>query len=180
MDGKLASGPLTFYQRYLAVISHMIASTFRASLTASVLAVFMQHLWSVMRTEFIATSTFESPHQIRQDFTHLGKAKTLMASPILYGLAVVLWLIPFAALYPEGSLTVITIPHQENITISIPTSVPEAGETLSWDSVEKFTPAVMFKVLYPLENKYLWEYEYGKTQRCYLGPYADSVRVLQR
>ncbi|KAH6667927.1 hypothetical protein B0J14DRAFT_642237 [Halenospora varia] len=166
VDGKLASGPLTFSQRYLAVISHMITSTFRASLTASVLAVFTQHLWSVMRTEFIATSTFESLHQIRQDFTHLGKAKTLMASPILYGLAVVLWLIPFATLYPGGSLTVITIPHQENITISMPTSVPEAREPLSWDSVEKFTAAVMFNVFYPLENKYLWEYEYGPMFSC--------------
>jgi hypothetical protein len=100
-------------------ISLLITTLFKACLVASVGLSFAQHLWKVFRQKLLRISQIEQLFHIRSNPIELTKAKIVKDAPFLFLMAVFVWLLPLAVIYPPSSLTVTSRPYSEMRDLSL-------------------------------------------------------------
>jgi hypothetical protein len=130
LDGSIASGDRArISQSYTTVISLLLVTLFKASLLGSVSVCSAQYLWFVLRGRPIALAKVESLFQIRHNPLELANPRVILSVSFL--LAAYTWLVPFAAIYPPGALTVASSPFSRGL--GVPLSVPEVSFTSDFD-----------------------------------------------
>lgn len=68
---------------------------------------FTQHLWRILRTTSVKVSEIELLYTVRNNLFLLAHPGVVKTTPLLFLLAVFIWTIPLAVIYPPGALTVV-------------------------------------------------------------------------
>ncbi|KAL1792233.1 hypothetical protein ACET3X_009984 [Alternaria dauci] len=120
LDGTLAENRLLEQSEVIA-ISLLITTLFKASLAASIGISFTQHLWQIFRQKLLRVSQIEQLFHLRSNPFELAKVKIVARTPFLFFMAVFVWLLPIAVIYPPSSLTVTSSPYSEmrNVGLSV-------------------------------------------------------------
>jgi succinate dehydrogenase/fumarate reductase cytochrome b subunit len=120
LDGKPTDSKRYLTQRYVTSLSLLSVAAFKASLCASLAVAFTQHLWKIMRHRALQVSSIESLHGVRYNPLLLAKWRLILATPFLYLIAVIMWVLAIAILFPPSALTISMRPFE----VSTPTLVP--------------------------------------------------------
>lgn len=127
LHGTPASGDFTLVpQSWTTTISLALVTVFKAMLLGSTSICSIQYLWRVLRNEPLPVSTVEGLFQLRRDPLQLFNQRILLSWSSL--IAIYAWLVPLAAIYPPGALTIAANPYL--LTRGMPISVPEMPLTL--------------------------------------------------
>lgn len=127
LDGKPTDSKRYLTQRYVTSLSLLFVAAFKASLCASLAVAFTQHMWKIMRHRSLQVSSIESLHGVRYNPFLLGKWRLIITTPLLYMIAVVMWLLAIVILFPPSALTITLRPFQENKSVSVPTFDAASG-----------------------------------------------------
>ncbi|KAF1842004.1 uncharacterized protein K460DRAFT_409441 [Cucurbitaria berberidis CBS 394.84] len=108
-------------QSQVTAISLLITTAFKACLISTIGMSFAQHLWRILRQKPLRVSRIEQLFKIRSNPLELMGLKAIGDAPVLFLMALSVWLIPIAAIYPPSALTVTSRPYQftKNLSISI-------------------------------------------------------------
>ncbi|KAF4635688.1 hypothetical protein G7Y89_g2415 [Cudoniella acicularis] len=124
VDGKSAEGPFSISQTYVSVASYLITNSFSASLRASLLVAFSQHMWRIFRKQSTKVSSIENLYGLPHNFFLLFSTSIPRTSPLLFILALGTWLVSIATIYPPSALTAASTPLLSNELILVPTFNP--------------------------------------------------------
>jgi hypothetical protein len=105
LDGTITEGRL-IRQSHVTTISLLIVTGFKASITLAVGIAFSQHMWLVFRRRTFAIHHIEQIFSLRSNLVHLLKIQNGLGAPILFAMAVFVWILPVATVYPPSALTV--------------------------------------------------------------------------
>lgn len=146
LNGRPTDSRTYLTQRHVTWLSLLLVVVFRASLSASLATTFTQHMWRVMRRRALRVSSIESLHGVLDNPILLGEWRVLATTPILYGMAVVIWLLTIAVLFPPSALT-ITLRSFENVeALLVPTFNAEyTGEVVKLDGTGT-TPLITWEI----------------------------------
>jgi hypothetical protein len=131
---------------------------FKAALTASIGICFAQHLWFVLSGNATSLLTIEKIFSFRTNILALSHLRSIRRAPLLFLMALLVWCLGLATLYPPGALIVIfeahTLTENYNMSVmnpSVPQNIrfsdddvtfPTLGGSLVFDhSVENFDEA---------------------------------------
>jgi hypothetical protein len=106
-------------QSHVTYVSLALTTFFRASLVSSATISFTQYLWKLLRQNLFRISLIERLFQIRHNPIILLDTRVLRRAPILFTIALLLWLTPLATIYPPGALTVISRPYTFTETFNL-------------------------------------------------------------
>jgi hypothetical protein len=133
LHGTPASGNFTLLpQSWTTTVSLALVTFFKALLLGSTSICSIQYLWRVLRDEPLPLSTIERLFQLRHDPLQLFDRRIFLSWPSL--IAMYAWLVPLAAIYPPGALTVTANPHL--MTRNMPISVPGMPRALRYSPLE--------------------------------------------
>jgi hypothetical protein len=93
-------------QSYVTTISLLLVTAFRAALVAAIGICYTQYLWQTMRRQFLDVGLIEELFQIRANVLRLFNPALIRYTPSLLVIALITWIIPIAAVYPPGAMTV--------------------------------------------------------------------------
>lgn len=105
LDGTFADKD-NIKQSHVTTASLLLGGLFKATLTASVGLSFAQNLWHVLRGHPMTVRRIDRLFLLRNNIFLLGHPSNLRYAPILYSMAIYIWCIGIAMVYPPGSLTV--------------------------------------------------------------------------
>jgi hypothetical protein len=141
LHGSIASGVgARISQSYATAVSLLLVTLFKASLLGCVGVCSAQYLWRVLRGNPIAVSTVESLFQMRHNPLELFNYRVIMTGSFL--LAAFTWIVPLAAIYPPGALTITATPVPETgrTRMSVPELViPQEFDPLRVSGMSKIT-----------------------------------------
>jgi hypothetical protein len=120
LDGRRSDGDGSVPQQYVTVASILLSNIFRAALVLSLSVAFTQYMWHVMRTSSLKISTIEHLYGIRENFMLLLYPAVVQATPILFLLAGLSWMVQVAAIYPPGALTIRSTAFENRYLVSVP------------------------------------------------------------
>ncbi|KAH7391398.1 hypothetical protein BKA64DRAFT_710302 [Cadophora sp. MPI-SDFR-AT-0126] len=121
IDGKEADGPDRIApQAYITTASNVIANAFGFSLRASLAIAFVQHLWHLLRITSMKVSTIEALFCVRANPFLLFKAAVIRATPLLCGLASIMWASQVVTSFPPGAISVTSSQTVSFVNISVP------------------------------------------------------------
>jgi hypothetical protein len=122
----------TLHQSQVSAIFLLLVTIFKAALTASVGTCFAQHLWLILRAKETPISRIEKLFILRTNLLALADHKAILKAPILFLMALFVWCIGIAAIYPPGSITVGSHPHaaMEMMEVSVMNPTPPTGMDL--------------------------------------------------
>ncbi|KAL2063523.1 hypothetical protein VTL71DRAFT_5328 [Oculimacula yallundae] len=121
IDGKEADGPNRIApQAYIATASNILANTFGFSLRASLAIAFVQHLWHLLRVTSMKVSTIETLFCVRANPFLLFKTAVLRATPLLCGLASIIWVSQVVTSFPPGAISVASSQTISFVNIQVP------------------------------------------------------------
>jgi hypothetical protein len=105
LDGKLVN---TSYltQPQASAVSILLTTIFKAALTASTGICFAQHLWFVLRGNAMPLATIEKLFILRTNLLALGDLRSTWRAPLLVSMALLVWCLGLATIYPPGALIV--------------------------------------------------------------------------
>jgi hypothetical protein len=133
LQGSIASGDnARISQSYTTAISLLLVTLFKASLLGSVGVCSAQYLWRVLRGKPIALAKVESLFQMRHSLLELVNPRVILTGSFL--IAAYTWLVPLAALYPPGALTIAATPFP--LTKDVRMSVPEVSFLSNFNSLQ--------------------------------------------
>lgn len=95
---------------------------------------FAQHLWRCLRQKSLAISRIEQLFCLRSNPFELTRARAAIDVPFLFAMAIFVWLIPIAVIYPPSALTVNSQPYSVTRDLNLPTLFPPLPE-LSNDTI---------------------------------------------
>ncbi|KAH8597659.1 hypothetical protein B0O99DRAFT_508321 [Bisporella sp. PMI_857] len=122
LDGKEADGlNAIFPQTYVSTTSNIIANVFGFSLRAALAVAFVQYLWYLLRAEAMKVSTIELLFSIRSNLFVFFQPAALRATPVLFMLALLMWLSQIVISFPPGAITVSSTQRIFYKMIEIPT-----------------------------------------------------------
>ncbi|KAH7402200.1 hypothetical protein DE146DRAFT_631451 [Phaeosphaeria sp. MPI-PUGE-AT-0046c] len=98
-------------QSEVSSLALLLVTLFKASLTASVGSCFAQHLWLILRGRATSISLVEKLFVLRSNALALGDPRAIRRAPILFLMALYVWCIGIAMIYPPGSLIVVLVPY---------------------------------------------------------------------
>lgn len=133
LNGKPTDDRAYLTQRHVTWLSLLLVAVFRASLCASLAIAFTQRMWRVLRRKALPVSSIESLHGIRFNPLLLGYWRVLSATPLLYGMAVVIWLLTVAVLFPPSALTITLRSFENKESLLVPTFDAEYGREVNID-----------------------------------------------
>jgi hypothetical protein len=120
LDGKLTD---TSYltQSQVSAVSILLTTVFKAALTASLGICFAQHLWFVLGGDATSLSTIEKLFAFRTNILALSHLRSIRRAPLLFLMALLVWCLGLATVYPPGALIVISQAHSftENYNMSV-------------------------------------------------------------
>ena len=94
-------------QTQVSAASILLSTIFKAALTASMGMCFAQHLWYLLRGTAMSLSTVEMLFVIRTDMLALLNPRGIRRAPLLFLMALLVWCIGLATIYPPGALIVV-------------------------------------------------------------------------
>lgn len=94
-------------QTQVSAVSILLSTIFKAALTASMGMCFAQHLWYLLRGTAMSLSTVEMLFVIRTDILALLNPQGIRRAPLLFLMALLVWCIGLATIYPPGALIVV-------------------------------------------------------------------------
>lgn len=114
LDGRqVDKGP--FSQSVVTTFSLLLVTAVRICLVGCVGLCFAQHLWRILRETALPIFRIEQLFCIRSNPLVLANPRVAWTTPLLFTMAVYIWFIELAAVYPPGALTVDSRPFL-NIT----------------------------------------------------------------
>ncbi|KAF2652967.1 hypothetical protein K491DRAFT_780657 [Lophiostoma macrostomum CBS 122681] len=152
-------------QSLITTLSLILASAFRLSLVGSIGLSFAQHLWRVLRQEALPLYRIEQLFTVRSKALVLTNVGVLWTAPLLFSMAVYLWLLEVAVVYPPGALTVVTQSYAstENVTMAVLNkAVPDDLDPFADNSAEVYALATE---LTPFLNPEGVFYQYSRPLR---------------
>lgn len=121
LDGKEADGPDRIApQAYVTTASNILANAFGFSLRASLAIAFVQHLWHLLRVTSMKVSTIEALFCVRANPFLLFKAAVIRATPLLCGLASIMWASQLVTSFPPGAISVASSQTLSFVDIQVP------------------------------------------------------------
>lgn len=122
LDGRPTDDKRYAYleQAYVTSINILLVAGFKASLCASLTIAFTQYMWRILRTKPLSVSIIESLHGVRSNPFLLAAWQVGCSTPILYMMALLMWLLAVAILFPASALTV----ARHDFTEQLPQVVP--------------------------------------------------------
>jgi hypothetical protein len=123
LDRKLTN---TSYltQSQTSAVSILLMTIFKAALTASIGICFAQHLWLVLRRNAIPLEAIEKLFILRTNILALCDLRSTRRAPLLILMALFLWCLGLATIYPPGALIVIfeayTFTENPNLSVMNP------------------------------------------------------------
>jgi hypothetical protein len=108
-----------FQQSYVSAVSILLVTIFKSSLTASVGTCFAQHLWLVLRGDATSISMIEKLFVLRHSVLALGNPRVIGKAPLLFLMALYVWGLGIATIYPPGAITVGSHPYVLNKTMDV-------------------------------------------------------------
>jgi hypothetical protein len=98
-----------------------LITIFKAALTASLGICFTQHLWLVLRGNPIPLAAIEKLFVFRTNVLLLGDLRSIWRAPLLFLMALLIWCLGLATIYPPGALIVTFEAHNytENRNVSV-------------------------------------------------------------
>ncbi|KAF2627128.1 hypothetical protein BU25DRAFT_411210 [Macroventuria anomochaeta] len=121
LNGKSTDDRKYLAQPYVTSLSLLLVAIFKASLCASLAVAFTQHMWKILRHKALQVSSIESLHGVRYNPLLLGKWRLFLATPLLYLMAMVMWSLTIAILFPPSALTITLSQFQESKSLLVPT-----------------------------------------------------------
>lgn len=112
------------HQSYVTIISLSLSAAFRAGITGSVALSFAQHLWWQLRRKAFSIKRIEQLFNLRSNPFELTRLRGFFASPTLFIMAVFMWLVPLAVIYPPSALTVSSRAYTTNKELEVPILYP--------------------------------------------------------
>ena len=94
-------------QTQVSAVSILLSTIFKAALTASMGMCFAQHLWYLLRGTAMSLSTVEMLFIIRTNIFALLNPHGIWKAPLLFLMALLIWCVGLATIYPPGALTVV-------------------------------------------------------------------------
>jgi hypothetical protein len=111
-------------QAQVSAVSILLTTIFKAALTASTGICFAQHLWFILRGTATSLSTIEKLFVIRTNLLALGDLRVIWRAPLLFLMALLVWCLGLATIYPPGALIVTfeahTITENHNMSVMNP------------------------------------------------------------
>jgi hypothetical protein len=136
LDGKLTDASY-LTQPQASAISILFTTLFKGSLTASTGICFTQHLWFILRGNEIRLATIEKLFILRTNLLALGDLRSTWRAPLLVLMALLVWCLGFATIYPPGALIVTfeahTFTQNHNMSVMNP-PVPQNLDLAQNDS----------------------------------------------
>jgi hypothetical protein len=131
-------------QTQVSAVSILLSTIFKAALTASMGMCFTQHLWYLLRGTAMSLSTIETLFVIRTNILALLSPQGIWRAPLLFFMALLIWSVGLATIYPPAALIVVfqahTFTEPHNLSVMnppLPLHLDLAGEdnfpTLSGD-----------------------------------------------
>ncbi|KAH9872612.1 hypothetical protein J1614_005005 [Plenodomus biglobosus] len=108
-------------QSQVSAISILLTTIFKAALTACVGICFAQHLWFILSGNATSLSTIEKLFVFRTNIVALGHLRSMLRAPLLFLMALLIWCLGLATIYPPGALIVMLEAHTftENYNMSV-------------------------------------------------------------
>jgi hypothetical protein len=100
-------------QSHVTAISLLIVTGYKASITLAVGIAFSQHMWHVFRRRTFLIRHIEQLFGLRSNFFDIMKIQNSPGAPILFAMAVFVWILPVATVYPPSALTVSAWKYQQ-------------------------------------------------------------------
>jgi hypothetical protein len=120
LNGRPTDGDKVLAQTYITSMSLLLVTVFKTCLCGALAIAFTQHLWKIVRHQALRVSSIESLHGVRYNPFLLGQWQILHATPSLYMIAVVMWLLAVVILFPPSALTIVA----QRFDSQRPTTVP--------------------------------------------------------
>jgi len=98
-------------QTQVSAVSILLGTIFKAALTASMGMCFAQHLWYLLRGTTMTLSTVEMLFVIRTNIIALLNPHGIRRAPLLFLMALLIWCVGIATVYPPGALVVVFKPQ---------------------------------------------------------------------
>jgi hypothetical protein len=105
LDRKLTD-TIHLTQSLVSAVSILLTSIFKAALTASTGICFAQHLWFILRGNAMSLSAIEKLFVFRTNILVLGDLRSILRAPLLFLMALLIWCLGIATIYPPGALIV--------------------------------------------------------------------------
>ncbi|KAF2682890.1 hypothetical protein K458DRAFT_488145 [Lentithecium fluviatile CBS 122367] len=101
--------------------SQLLVTIFKGTFTTGVGISFAQNLWRTFRGSATAVSLVETLFLLRSSVLTLADLRSILRAPLLYLMALFVWFIGIATIYPPGALTVDLRPNSmmNNVDISV-------------------------------------------------------------
>jgi hypothetical protein len=87
-------------------VSILLVTLFKSSIAAAVGSCFAQHLWLVLRGGATSVALIEKLFALRNNVLALADPRTIWRAPVLFLMALFIWCLGIATIYPPGALTV--------------------------------------------------------------------------
>jgi hypothetical protein len=135
LDGKPTDDSRYLAQQYVTSTSLLLVAAFKASLCSALATAFTQHMWKILRQEALRVSSIESLHGVRYNPFLLAKWRVFCATPLLYLIAMVMWLLAIAILFPPSALTIVQQRFEEQNSTLVPTYDAGSGQDIALTTI---------------------------------------------
>lgn len=152
LDGKNIDDEGNFSQGWVTSDSNLVTNMFKTSSCGALSVAFTQYLWRIMRTCTLKNSHINTPHGIRNNLFLLTYPSIIKITPILFMIAILIWLIFIAIIYPPRALTVSSEPFSRSQQILVPNFDPSfIGNTSQIDARDKHLAVIV-------ERQFMYQY----------------------
>jgi hypothetical protein len=119
-------------QSHVTAISLLIVTGYKASITLAVGIAFSQYMWHVFRRKTFAIRHIEQLFGLRSNFFDIMKMQNSPGAPILFAMAIFVWVLPVATVYPPSALTVSALRYTQKEMRNISILDPPQTEFDPW------------------------------------------------
>ncbi|KAH6890271.1 hypothetical protein B0T10DRAFT_485456 [Thelonectria olida] len=132
LDGKPTDDNKYLPQPYVTTLSLLLVNVFKASLCGSLATAFTQHMWRILRAKALLVSTIELLHGVRYNPLLLTNLQIIRATPVLYLVALIMWLLSIVVLFPPSALVIVSRGFEMHQPTAVPTFPKVAPFLASW------------------------------------------------
>jgi hypothetical protein len=129
LNGRPTDGNKYLSQTYITSESLLLVTLFKTCLSGALAIAFTQHLWKTVRHHALRVSSIESLHGVRYNPFLLGHWRILFATPLLYIMALVIWLLAVVILFPPSALTIVAQRFDSQQSATVPLTNTGYGST---------------------------------------------------
>jgi hypothetical protein len=138
---------------------------------------FAQHMWRVFRQNSLSVHHVEQLFSLRSNLVELFKIQTVSAAPILFAMALFIWLLPLVAIYPPSALTVSLRAHSDTQDLDVSVLNPLRSDLDPFNPERNVdsTLSVMSRAISPYGNK-----DFGGAVFSLHYSYVVSIKILDQ